>query len=147
MLISCSLPEYNSFFSSFQSLLVHLWNDIFEFSFFIEPMLHYRLVYGGDRLLREYSLDLDRWNFEWIEFIGIWWQDMLGTPWSQLCFQFTLILVTDVGDQLCRWLAWDFGDRFSMLVTDIKHWENHQYNEKSRQHNDSATNNWNQSPS
>ena len=32
------------------------------------------------------------------------------------------------------------GDKFEMLVTDLIHWENHQHNEKSRQHNDSATN-------
>ena len=29
------------------------------------------------------------------------------------------------------------GDKFEILVTDL-HWENHQHNEKSRQHNDSA---------
>ena len=32
-----------------------------------------------------------------------------------------------------------------MLVTDLIHWENHQHNEKSRQHNDSFTNISNQS--
>ena len=31
------------------------------------------------------------------------------------------------------------GDKFDMLVTDLKHSENHQHNEKSRQLNDSAT--------
>ena len=39
------------------------------------------------------------------------------------------------------------GDKFEMLVIDLIHWENHQHNEKSRQHNDSATNISNQSPS
>ena len=34
----------------------------------------------------------------------------------------------------------DVCDRFRMLVTNLKHWKNHQNNEKSRQHNDSATN-------
>ena len=34
-----------------------------------------------------------------------------------------------------------------MWVTDLIHWKNHQHNEKSRQHNDSATNIRNQSPS
>ena len=29
-----------------------------------------------------------------------------------------------------------------MLVTDLINWENHQHNEKCRQHNDSATNCW-----
>ena len=33
-----------------------------------------------------------------------------------------------------------------MLVTDLIHWENHQHNEKSHQHNNSATNIRNQSP-
>ena len=31
------------------------------------------------------------------------------------------------------------GDKLEMLVTDLIHGENHQHNEKSRQHNDSAT--------
>ena len=57
----------------------------------------------------------------------------------------TAMLVTDVGDQMCCWQVWDVGDRFRMLVTDLIHWENHQHNEKSRQHNDFA-NIWNQSP-
>jgi len=39
------------------------------------------------------------------------------------------------------------GDKFEMSLTDLMHWENHQHNEKSRQHNDSATNISNQSPS
>ena len=52
----------------------------------------------------------------------------------------TLMLVTDVGDQCV-------GDMFEMLVTDLIHWKYHQHNEKSRQHNDSATNISNQSPS
>ena len=59
----------------------------------------------------------------------------------------TSMLVTDIGDQMCWWQVWDDGDRFRMLVTDLIHWENHQHNEKSRQHNDSGTNIWNQSPS
>ena len=59
----------------------------------------------------------------------------------------TSMLVTDVGDQMCWWQVWDVGDGFRMLVTELIHWENHQHNEKSRQHNDSATNIWNQSPS
>ena len=45
------------------------------------------------------------------------------------------MLVTDVGDQMCWWQVWDVCDRFRMLVTDLIH----QHNEKSRQHNDSAT--------
>ena len=57
------------------------------------------------------------------------------------------MLVTDVGDQMCWWQVWDVGDRFIMLVTYLIHWENHQHNEKSRQHNESATNISNQSPS
>jgi len=39
------------------------------------------------------------------------------------------------------------GDKFEMLVTDLIHKENHQHNEKRRQHYDSATNISNQSPS
>ena len=70
----------------------HLWNDIFEFSFFIEPMLHYRLLYGGDRLLREYRSDLKRWNFEWIEFISL----------------------------RCRWPNQYAGDRFNTLSTTLR---------------------------
>ena len=42
-----------------------------------------------------------------------------------------------VRDQMC-------GDKSEMLMTDLIHWENQQDNEKSRQHNDSATNIWNQ---
>ena len=57
------------------------------------------------------------------------------------------MLMTDVGNQMYWWQVWDVGDRFRMLVTDLIHRENHQHNEKSRQHNDSATNIWNQSPS
>ena len=71
------------------------------------------------------------------------------TPGKQIRSQteVTSMLVTDVGDQMCWWQVWDVGDRFRMLVTDLIHWENHQHNAKSRQHNDSATNIWNQSPS
>ena len=47
----------------------------------------------------------------------------------------------------CWWPVQDVGDRFRMLVTDLIHWENHQHHEKSLQHNDSATNISNQSPS
>ena len=61
-------------------------------------------------------------------------------------FLVTPMLVTDVGDQMCWWQV-DVNDRFRMLVTDLIHWENHQHNEKSRQHHDSATNIWNHSPS
>jgi len=57
------------------------------------------------------------------------------------------MLVADVGDQMRWWQVWDVGDRFRMLVTDLIHWENHKHNEKRRQHNDSATNIWNKSPS
>ena len=42
----------------------------------------------------------------------------------------TLMLVTDVGDQMCWWQVWDVDDRFRMLVNDLIHWENHQHNEK-----------------
>ena len=45
------------------------------------------------------------------------------------------MLVTDVGDQMCWWPIQNVGDRFE------------QHNEKSRQHNDSANNISNQSPS
>ena len=38
-------------------------------------------------------------------------------------------LVTDVEDQMCWWQDWDVGERFSMLVTDLIHWEKHQHNE------------------
>ena len=45
----------------------------------------------------------------------------------------TSMLVTDAGNQMCWWQVLDVGDRFRML-------ENHQHNQISRQHNDSATN-------
>ena len=51
-------------------------------------------------------------------------------------FGVTSMLLTDVGE-MCWWQVWDVVDRFNI----------HQHNEKSRQHNDSATNIWNQSPS
>ena len=38
------------------------------------------------------------------------------------------------------------GDKFEMLVTDLIHWDYHQHNENSRQHNYSVINIWNQSP-
>jgi hypothetical protein len=41
----------------------------------------------------------------------------------------------------------DVGDNFEMLVTDLIQKENHQHNEKSRQHNDSDSNIFNRSPS
>ena len=51
-------------------------------------------------------------------------------------------------------LVTDVGDRFKMLVTDLRCWwpiwyieKNHQLNEKSRQHNDSVTNILNRSRS
>jgi len=50
-------------------------------------------------------------------------------------FLVTMMLVTGVGDQ------------FKMLVTDLIHWQNEKYNEKSRQHNDSDTNISNRTPS
>ena len=59
----------------------------------------------------------------------------------------TSMLVTDVWDQMCWWQVWDVDDWFRILITDSIHWENHQHNEKSRQHNDSATSISNQSPS
>ena len=59
----------------------------------------------------------------------------------------TAMLMTDVGYQMCCWQVWDVGDRFRMLVTDFIHCENYKHNEKSRQHNDSATNISNRSPS
>ena len=58
---------------------------------------------------------------------------------NSLSFLVTSMLVTDVGDQIWWWHVLDVGDRFRMLVTDLIHWENQQHNEKSRQHNDSAT--------
>ena len=33
----------------------------------------------------------------------------------------TSTLVTDVGDQMCRWQVRDVDDRFKMLVTDLIH--------------------------
>ena len=47
----------------------------------------------------------------------------------------------------CWWQVWDVGDWFRMLVTYLLPWKNHRHNEKSRQHNDSATNISNRSPS
>ena len=46
----------------------------------------------------------------------------------------------------CWWQVWDFGNRYRMLVSDLMHWESQQHNEKGHQHNDSASNIWNQSP-
>ena len=57
----------------------------------------------------------------------------------------TSMLVKGVGDQMCCWQVWDVYDRFSMLVTDLIHWGNHQHNEKS--HSQKVTNISNQSPS
>ena len=50
-----------------------------------------------------------------------------------------LMLVTDVGDQICWWKDWDVGHRFRMLTTDLIHWRNQQNNENSRQHNITVT--------
>ena len=56
-------------------------------------------------------------------------------PWTRSAYQIlesfsclnqskpvTLMLVTDVGDQMCWWQVWDVGDRFRMLVTDSGCW-------------------------
>jgi len=58
-------------------------------------------------------------------------------------------LSADVNDE-CRWRLWEtkrVGDKFEGLVTDLIHRENHRLNEKSHQHNDSATNILNRSSS
>ena len=60
---------------------------------------------------------------------------------SHKLYKVSSILVTDDGDQTCWWQVLDVGDRFRMLMTDLIRRENHQNNEKSRQHNDSACQN------
>ena len=70
------------------------------------------------------------------------WENKMHIIWRVIS-----MLMTDFGDQMCWWQIRDDGDRFRMLVTDSIHWENHQHNEKGRQHNDSAANIWNQSSS
>ena len=70
--------------------------------------------------------------------------------YNTVFFQKTHRAIGDVGDTYIYhqqkrlhfvWdVVWDVGDRFRMLVTDWKHWKNHQHNEKSRQHIGSVTN-------
>ena len=61
----------------------------------------------------------------------------------------TGIFTNTFGQKMVTWMLETkcVGDKLEMLVTDLKHCENHQHNEKSRQHNDSATNISNLSPS
>ena len=61
----------------------------------------------------------------------IWTSKKDESPWHE---------DIDVGDKCV-------GDKLKMLLSDLKHWKNHQHNEKSRQHNDSVTDILNRSPS
>ena len=72
------------------------------------------------------------------------WKSQFGT--HNKMWTVTSMLVTDVGDQMCWWQAWDVGYRFRIFVIDLKHWENRQHNGKRRQHNGSSTNISKQSP-
>ena len=97
------------------------------------------------------------WEYVLIDCIIIWHYKnklVINFIWQYKHFQFRNQAIQAKIVQnwlhLCCWRMLEtkcVGDKFQMLVTDLIHWENHQHNEKSRQHNDSATNISNQSPS
>ena len=79
----------------------------------------------------------------WAEFWStqvLYWKTLLEKsttfdPLASECTQYwksfrivptvTLMLVTDVEDQMCWWQVWDVVARFRMLMTDLIHWQNH----------------------
>ena len=48
-------------------------------------------------------------------------RELLHVRRKQVGKKVTLMLVTDVGDQMCWWQVWDVGARFRMLMTDLIH--------------------------
>ena len=120
-----SIGSHWSAFFLFPFCFWRCWTRVHTHSIRIIP---YRFLFQSSHLFDKVSNHACKNNRTWPKSV-IYENEMV-----------TSMLVTDVGDQICWWQVWDVSSRFRMLATDLINWENHQHNEKSRQHNSSATN-------
>ena len=155
-----SSPIYSSAFDSFAILSSKISTRVFRIDLFrkfsFEACLKIRSKIGLDSIehsrnrIIEHMVQVEFHNFPHLEFQNdrlwaqIYTQDQsYFLELEPYCcarlrtnrFRMTSMLVTDVGDKMCYKLVADVGDRcwwpIKMLVTDLIHWKNHQYKQKS----------------